>query len=274
MIGINNQRKHWLKLNRGRFYIGMLIVLVTPFQASQASADTITYPNGAHVAVHMSYDDALPSQLEHAIPTLDQYNIKGTFYLLPGSETINNEQQVEAWKKAAQNGHELGNHTVFHPCSSKGSDRNWVKPYASLEQRSPEWMAAEVKMANTFLFLLDGQKSRTFTPPCFETVTGSGDYLAAVRPLVAGVYGQTLPKPEEVFWSAHNVSGKKLINYIKHSAANPQTKVIGIKFHGVGGDYLSISDKAHLELVKYLAKHRDKYWVTTYKNIVDYIHQQ
>ncbi|KUJ00434.1 polysaccharide deacetylase family protein [Vibrio sp. MEBiC08052] len=271
MIGRNNQRKHRLKLKLGYFYIGMMMAFVTPFQAI---ADTITFPNGAHVAVHLSYDDALSSQLDNAIPVLDKYNIKGSFYLLPGSETLNNQPQVDAWKKAAQNGHELGNHTVFHPCSSKGPDRNWVKSYASLEQRTPEWMAAEVKMANTFLFLLDGQKSRTLTLPCFESMTGSGDYLSAVRPLVAGVYGQTLPKPEEVYWSAHNVSGKQLIDYVKHSAANPQTQIIGIKFHGVGGDYLSISDKAHHKLVQYLAKHPNKYWVTTYKNIVDYINQQ
>ncbi|MDW6091970.1 polysaccharide deacetylase family protein [Vibrio rhizosphaerae] len=271
MIGINNQRQHRLKLNISSFYLGILMVFVTPLQAS---AGKITFPNGAHVAVHLSYDDALASQLEHAVPVLDQYHIKGSFYLLPGSATLNNQSQVDAWKKVAQEGHELGNHTVFHPCSSQGPDRSWVKPYASLEQRTPEWMAAEVKMANTFLFLLDGQKSRTLTPPCFETMTGSGDYLSAVRPLVAGVYGQTLPKPEEVYWSAHNVSGEQLINYIEHSAANPQTKIIGIKFHGVGGDYLSTSDQAHRELVQYLAKHQDQYWVTTYKNIVDYIHQQ
>ncbi|QMV13418.1 polysaccharide deacetylase family protein [Vibrio spartinae] len=271
MIEINNLYANHLKLKFGCFFTGLILVLMTPFQVS---ADTITYPNGAHVAVHLSYDDALSSQLDHAVPTLDQYNIKGSFYLLPGSATLNNEQQVEAWKKVAQNGHELGNHTVFHPCSSKGPNRGWVKPYASLEQRTPEWMAAEVKMANTFLFLLDGQKSRTLTPPCFETMTGSGDYLSAVRPLVAGVYGHTLPKPEEVFWSAHNVSGQQLINYIKRSAANPQTKIIGIKFHGVGGDYLSTSNKAHKKLVRYLAKHHDQYWVTTYKNIVDYIKQQ
>ncbi|MDW6003099.1 polysaccharide deacetylase family protein [Vibrio mangrovi] len=249
------------------FCFGVLIFL----SSYRVSAGEITFPNGAHIAVNLSYDDALPSQLENALPVLDKYGIKGSFYLLPTSLTLQDER-VELWKKAARNGHELGNHTLYHSCSVK-KGRTWMKPYADLDRRTPESMLAEVKLANTFLFLLDGQQRRTFTIPCGDTVTGGGDYLPEIRSVVTGIYGRTLSKQEEFYWSPHGVSAQQLIDFIRKAAGNRQTKIICIKFHGVGGDYLSVTKEDHQKLVQYLADNQEKYWVSTYKNIVDYVHQ-
>ena len=38
-------------------------------------------PNNALAAVSLSYDDPLNSQLNNAIPALDKYDLKGSFYL-------------------------------------------------------------------------------------------------------------------------------------------------------------------------------------------------
>jgi hypothetical protein len=42
-------------------------------------------------------------------------------------------------------------------------------------------------------------------------------------------------------------------------------------FHGIGGDYLAVSDQAHAELLAYLAEHQDIYWVDTFLNIMKFV---
>jgi len=41
-------------------------------------------------------------------------------------------------------------------------------------------------------------------------------------------------------------------------------------FHGVGGDYLQVSDSAHRELIAWLAAHRSEVWVTTLQGALDW----
>jgi len=41
-----------------------------------------------------------------------------------------------------------------------------------------------------------------------------------------------------------------------------------ITFHGIGGDYLSVSRQAHEELLTYLAANRDVYWTDTFITIM------
>ena len=44
-----------------------------------------------------------------------------------------------------------------------------------------------------------------------------------------------------------------------------------ITFHGIGGDYLSVSAEAHEVLLRHLAAHPDRYWVATFLNIMDHV---
>jgi hypothetical protein len=43
-----------------------------------------------------------------------------------------------------------------------------------------------------------------------------------------------------------------------------------LQFHGVGGDYLEVSEKAHRELLQYLDRHPE-IWVDTFQNVMDYV---
>ena len=65
-------------------------------------------------AVSLSFDDGNESQLRLAIPMLDKYGLQATFYLNPRE---NYQEQLKPWQAVARTGHEIGNHTVNHPCS-------------------------------------------------------------------------------------------------------------------------------------------------------------
>ena len=97
--------------------------------AVAAKAD-FAWPDGKKAAVSLAYDDALDSQLDNAIPALDRHGLKGSFYLQLSRETV--LRRMVEWRAAARNGHELGNHSLFHQCSGSQPDRDWVEPQRDL----------------------------------------------------------------------------------------------------------------------------------------------
>ncbi|MGO4222866.1 hypothetical protein AB4Y64_13565 [Lysobacter sp. TAF61] len=72
--------------------------------------------------------------------------------------------------------------------------------------------------------------------------------------------------------STEGMTGKQLIALVKQ--ARRKHGLVSLTFHGVGGDYLTTSAQAHEELLDYLARHRDEYWVDTFANIMTHVRQQ
>ena len=79
---------------------------------SKKSSD-FQWPEGKKMAISLTFDDARLTQVDKGIPILDQYGVKATFYVSPASM----KQRLDGWKKAAANGHDIGNHSMVHPCS-------------------------------------------------------------------------------------------------------------------------------------------------------------
>src|SRR6478735_2318792 len=130
--------------------------------------------HGKRAAVVLTYDDALDVQLDNAIPALDSLGFKGSFYLsayFPGSKN-----RIKDWNKAAANGHELANHTLFHPCDASKPGRSWVSPQNDLHKYTTDQIVKEIEMTNIFLESLDGKKERTFAYTCGDTETGEGSF--------------------------------------------------------------------------------------------------
>src|SRR3954462_13009090 len=90
------------------------LVLLLLISAGPLKRPAMTWPGNKKATVVLTYDDALRSQLDVAIPQLAKANLKGTFFL-NGKMT---ENEVTRWRAASKEGHELGNHSIFHPCSS------------------------------------------------------------------------------------------------------------------------------------------------------------
>lgn len=262
------------------------IVFAITAGASQAMAGEFKWPQKYKAAVSLSYDDALDSQLDNAIPSLKKYNLKGTFYIVPSADVV--AKRAADWKKAAQEGHELGNHTLFHQCSKSAPGRDWVLAKNDLDKMSLEQMVDQVKLANTILFLMDGKQERTMTTPCLDQKVANGvNYVDAVASLFVGIkdvggdgvttdmhtlnpsyVSVTLPfdKPGQ------EVTGKELIAIVKRAVA--KGTMANFTFHGINGDHLSISNKAHEELLAYLAKNKETIWTDTFLNIMKHVRKE
>jgi len=135
------------------------------------------WPRGKRAAISLTFDDARHSQVTRGIPLLDEYGTKATFYV----SIRNLEGHLDAWKAAATNGHEIGNHTLTHPCSGNFSfidDR-------ALEDYTLDKMRHELVEANSIIENLLGVRPVSFAYPCGQKFVGRGQNLNSYVPLVA-----------------------------------------------------------------------------------------
>ena len=92
--------------------------------------------------------------------------------------------QAVEWKKAIKNGHEIGSHSLNHPCSVNYSSY-WGAGKIGLEDYSYEMMKAEIFDSNQEIGLLLGVRPRTFAYPCGQKFIGRGGAVESYVPLVA-----------------------------------------------------------------------------------------
>lgn len=257
-----------------------LVAGVFAADAALAQDGAFRWPGGARAAVSLAYDDALDSQLDHAIPALDRHGLKGTFYLQLSNPAV--AQRMGEWRAAAQRGHELGNHSLFHQCSASIADRAWVQAHRNLDTTTPEQMRDQVLLGNTMLEALDGRRERTYTAPCGDTRAAGRDYVAALRTAFVAIKaggGERVARSMAGFdpyavpvVAPVGSSGKELIELVRQAGA--RGTMVAFTFHGIGGDYLSVSAEAHQELLRYLAAHKDEYWTDTFLNIMKHVKQE
>ncbi len=132
------------------------------------------------MALSLTFDDGRPSQPLVGVPLLNEYGAKATFYIVPPRAA----QQLDAWKKTVASGHEIGNHSVKHPCSGNFV---WARATA-LEDYTLEQMRAELREANKQTEALLGVTPTVFAYPCGATFVGRGVHTQSYVPVVAELF--------------------------------------------------------------------------------------
>jgi peptidoglycan-N-acetylglucosamine deacetylase len=238
---------------------------------------TIQWKNGAKAAICLTYDDGMQTQLENAIPQLDEVGFKGTFFI----NSVSGTTSVIAWKNAAKNGHELGNHSLFHPCPCSAG---WPKEIASDYYTIPQ-ILKEIKTVNMILENLDpSRKIRSYSYPCNQTEVGGKSYIEALRKskLINCARGggeaerifvsdfSTFNKMNVPSWIVpENVELKDLIDFVEKAKEKGGLAVL--LFHGVGGEWIKVSNETHKAFLKYLSENKSEYWVAPFSEIVGFV---
>lgn len=213
-------------------------------------------------AIALTYDDALESQLDVAVPQLDAAGLKGAFFLM-GRQV---GQRVPDWRRASSRGHELGNHTVNHPCA-RGT-YEMPAQYTS-EAYTVELLMTEIRVMNGFLQAIDNRPAHAFATPCGQNLAGGQDYLAPLQEAKLATHirdARTMPH-SVIYTSFTDTSGADMIRWVEDVRRAGAAGVI--VFHGVGGDYLSVSADAHRELVDYLKARRHEIWTATFSELME-----
>jgi len=138
------------------------------------------WPDGKKMALSLTFDDARLSQIDKGLPILDSYGVKATFYLSPNRMI----EKVDGWKKAVSNGHDIGNHSIAHPCTGNFS---WSQDKA-LEDYTLVQMSQELDSANRLINLVLGITPSSFGYPCGQTYVGRGLETESYVPLVSAMF--------------------------------------------------------------------------------------
>ena len=147
---------------------------------NSSGRQSFTWPEGRKMALTLTFDDARLSQIDTGIPLLDKYGVKATFYISPE----NMIKRSDKWKKASQNGHEIGNHSLLHPCSGNFT---WSRSRA-LEDYTLERMMNELDSASRFVTEKLGLHPVSFAYPCGQTFIGRGINVQSYVPLIAFLF--------------------------------------------------------------------------------------
>lgn len=202
-------------------------------------------------------------------------SLKATFYLSGYSGALNN--RIDEWRAIAKKGHELANHTLFHPCAG-GPGRGFVTADYDLNKYTFRRLADEIKMTNTVLRAIDGKTKRTFAYPCGDTKIGDSSYIDLLRHDFVAARGVTAKMSKinqiDLFnidcYPVNGETGEQLIALVK-KAMETNTLLVFL-FHGVGGGHsLNVSLAAHSRLLHFLQQNQKDIWIAPIIDIAEYV---
>ncbi len=169
------------------FLLAMFFGLVSSIGMGQTYQNNTTkketefkWPEGKQMGLSFSFDDARLTQVDKGIPLLDKYGVKATFYLVPGTM----EKRLGGWKKAAENGHDIGNHSLTHPCTG---NFDWSRDNA-LENYTLEGISRNLDSASKSIKKELGIQPVSFAYPCGQKYIGRGIETKSYVPVISGMF--------------------------------------------------------------------------------------
>ncbi len=260
------------------FTISVVVLLSSKIGLSQQNSDSFSWPDGKKAAISLSFDDARPSQVDNGLSLFDKYGVKVTFYVLPGAV----EKRLEKWKAAVASGHEIGGHSLVHPCTGNFL---WKRKVA-LEDYTLSKMEDELNAANDAVYDLLGVRPVAYAYPCGQTFIGRGRATKSYIPLVATIYetgrGWLDERPNDPqFCDLSQLLGmevdgksfdeiKKWIDFAKEN--NLWLILAG---HEIGPEGYQTSRITTLEAIcQYAIDPKNEVWIDNVHNIASYIKEQ
>jgi peptidoglycan/xylan/chitin deacetylase (PgdA/CDA1 family) len=250
--------------------------LLLGHQIATAQTSPTAVWNNKQCAVVLTYDDAIDVDLDNVIPALDSAKLRGTFYLIGSSPVVN--KRLPEWRRAAQRGHELGNHALMHPCDGSLPGRGFVTPDNDLSKYTVSRAVAEIRATNTLLTAIDGKTARTFAYPCGDRLIGGvnfydqlkNDFVAA-RGVTGGLPTAAQVKLDDVTcYSINGQDAKYMLDLVKQ--AQQSHTLLVFLFHGVGGGHaLNVDLGAHRQLLRYLKAHEKEIYVAPMVEVAEKI---
>jgi peptidoglycan-N-acetylglucosamine deacetylase len=223
----------------------------------------LPWAGGVMGAVSLTFDDAMGCHVSRVAPVLEAAGLRGTFYVNP---TERFASWVEQWKPLAAAGHEIGSHTVTHPCSCNFS----FITDGGLEARTLADIETDIIESNRRLDGHFGATPRSFGYPCYQTWVGKGPTHESYVPVVARHHlaararGEAANHPVHAdlhalwSWPCERMSAAEMIGLVESCAAEGRWGIL--TFHGVGEGHLAVGETDFQALCAHLARNRERLW--------------
>ena len=251
------------------------------------------WPGNYQGAISITFDDGMKSQLQFALPALNERGMRATFYLNPrGSDEDDSrpdswQEALEPWVAAQKMGHEIGNHSVMHPCSLN-IHAAWLEGKNLLEwdlaRIETDILEAQRRIKSVF----PAQQYTSYAYPCYESTVGKGEQRQSYVPVVARNFIAARAKGElrgelandplycDLYhlssWPVERQPGAFMVGLVEQALAAGLWGIFTI--HGIHESHLPIGDTDFIELVDHLARRKEAVWVAPVAEIGAYIHKK
>lgn len=204
------------------------------------------FKGGVPAALSLTFDDGLPTHIENAIPILNEYGLRGTFFIHTDNVKEGTPSNWDAWRDVAQEGHEIASHSKTHLAMPLVKDKKILDN--------------EIAGSKYLLENQTGAKVLSFAYPFSE----ENDY---VRRLVLEEF--QFDRSDCRVWGGPDFKLETAIQHINQVIENKAYDYVML--HGVGEPtWYSIDVGIYRQIVAYLAQLQDQIWTDTYANIRTY----
>ncbi len=268
----------------------LILIIICGFSVIQSFAQSyktnvvheesnFQWPEGKTMGLSLSFDDARLSQIDNGMPLFDKYGVKATFYVSPA----NMENRLEGWRDAVSNGHDIGNHSIYHSCSG---NYGWPQERA-LENYTLAKMNAELDSASKIIKDKLGINPVSFGYPCGQTFVGSGTKTKSYIPLVSAMFETGREWRSErpnypIYCDMARLNGmemdgksfdeiKELIEFAKKQGA--WLILVGHEINNDKGNLTTLLSTLDA-LCKYAMDPSNGIWIDNVHNIASYINNQ
>ncbi len=259
--------------------LGTEMIAQQPTHLTQrGAAKVFQWPTGKRAGVSLSFDDARLSQIDVGLALLNEHHVRVTFFV----QADKLRERLDGWKKAVADGHEIGNHTLTHPCTGNYA----FSRHNALEDYSLQMMATQLDDANAEIQRLLGVKPKTFAYPCGQKFVGRGVDARSFVPLVAerflvgrGYLDESANDPAfcdlaQAMGTPFDDMDFETMKNLVELAAQEGRWVIFVG-HEIGKRGYQVTDAAALEaLCEYLKNPANGIWLGTVEEIAEYIRQR
>src|SRR5436853_1647971 len=245
--------------------------------ANEQATRSFQWPNGKPMGLSLSFEDGRLSQVATGLALLRNRGVRVTFFLL-GNRI---EKRLEGWRQAVADGHEIGNHSLTHPCTGNYE----FSRHNALEDYSLSMIEKQLDSANAQISRLLGIKPETFAYPCGQKFVGRGRNAKSYVPLIAKRFlvgrgyldeaandpafcdlAQTLGTPFD------DMSFEQMIKPIEEAAK--QGRWLIFVGHEIGERGYQVTDTKALEaLYDYANDPANSVWLGTVREIGTYIQE-
>jgi len=244
------------------------------------------WPHGARAAIALSYDDAMPCHLDQVVPALAAWELRATFYITVGGAGF--LPRVAEWRAVAAAGHELGNHTIFHPCrGAAGTTPLYPHLANDLRQYGPDRFRTELTVANYVLQTVDGRTERTYGGTCHNVTLGPDDAPQRIEPILRPLFvagrgecRNEVTHPLTADLANLGTTRGDGAGFATWRAAIEATVAAGgftlFTFHGVAESLvrLHVAAAEHQQLLQYLRAQRDLVWTAPVVEVARWIRDE
>ncbi len=241
--------------------------------SAEARLPGFRWPDGHRGAVSLTYDDGLDSQIDNAVPDLEAAGFKATFFLTRD----NMQAKLAQWQAVWRLGHEMGNHSVTHPCALQHCT-------------SDQFGDAEIAPMEAYLDAhFSADRFRSYAYPCGFTALGEGRLsqriaryehvlkgrIAAAR-TVSGLANDPLrvaadPFQLHAYEPTYDVDDpRRAVHYVKRAMASGGWAIL--VFHDVAGrreQEGETSRASHRAILDWLAK--APAWIAPLGEVFQYV---